>query len=203
MAGAVFAALLIDELWGFLPLAAIPVYLTHRAYQVYASRLAEEHRHRQVIESLNEGMAVVDGAGVVTLWNDALERMTRHDRAYVLNRPLTAVLPALAETELPRIVETALRSGEPQALDHFVLQHLDGQQILRVRVIPFVGGATIFFNDITDRTVAESALKNSEERYKLAAAGANDGLWDWDLVRREIYFSERSSACRARRFVSK
>ena len=191
IAGAVFATVLIKELWGFLPLAAIPVYLTHRAYQVYASRLAEEHRHRQVIESLNEGMAVIDGAGVVTLWNDALERMTRQDRAYALNQPLTAILPALAQTELPRIIETALRGGEPQALDHFALQHTDGQQILRVRVIPFVGGATIFFNDITDRTVAESALKNSEERYKLAAAGANDGLWDWDLVRREIYFSER------------
>jgi diguanylate cyclase (GGDEF)-like protein/PAS domain S-box-containing protein len=191
MAGAVFAAVLINELWAVLPLAAIPVYLTHRAYQVYTSRLAEEHRHRQVIESLNEGMAVIDGSGFVTLWNDALERITRLDRAEALNRPFTAVIPRLAETELPKIVDAALLGGEPQALDHFVLRHSDGEQILRVRVIPFVGGATIFFNDITDRTVAESALKNSEERYKLAAAGANDGLWDWDLVRREIYFSER------------
>ncbi len=34
-------------------------------------------------------------------------------------------------------------------------------------------------------------LRESETRYAVAANGANDGLWDWDLVTEDTYYSER------------
>ncbi|HLA06142.1 MAG TPA: EAL domain-containing protein [Anaerolineales bacterium] len=48
-----------------------------------------------------------------------------------------------------------------------------------------------FLYNITERKQAEATLQESQERYALALAGANDGLWDWNLKTNEIFFSPR------------
>jgi PAS domain S-box-containing protein len=54
-------------------------------------------------------------------------------------------------------------------------------------------GVVIVYRDITNRREAEQALRRSEERYALAVAGANDGLWDWDITTDTMYISPRGN----------
>jgi len=46
-------------------------------------------------------------------------------------------------------------------------------------------------HEIMERKRAEEALRKSEERYALAARGANDGIWDLNLKSNTIYLSPR------------
>ncbi|MFH0820912.1 MAG: PAS domain-containing sensor histidine kinase [Candidatus Peregrinibacteria bacterium] len=78
-----------------------------------------------------------------------------------------------------------------------IRQHKDGREVhVALKTFPIVVGgqqigAFAIYRDITDRKRAEEALAKSEERYALASHATNDGLWDWDIVKDEKYYSPR------------
>jgi PAS domain S-box-containing protein len=47
------------------------------------------------------------------------------------------------------------------------------------------------FLDISERKQAEDELRESEARYERAVNGANDGIWEWNVVTGEYYLSPR------------
>jgi PAS domain S-box-containing protein len=44
--------------------------------------------------------------------------------------------------------------------------------------------------DVTERRRTEEALREAEERYRLAAQATNDAIWDWNLKADEIHWNE-------------
>ncbi|MBI5716898.1 MAG: PAS domain-containing protein [Burkholderiales bacterium] len=52
-----------------------------------------------------------------------------------------------------------------------------------------LAGSTV---DVTDRKRAEEALRESEQRFAIAVAGADDGIWDFDYVHNRVFGSRRA-----------
>ena len=95
-------------------------------------------------------------------------------------------MPAVDRTELPAAVEEGL--AQPSCSHARVgLSLANGRLIFRVKVVPVSGGVTLLWQDITERTRTEAALKHSEERLAVAAECANDGFWEWDFAGEQFY----------------
>jgi PAS domain S-box-containing protein len=54
-----------------------------------------------------------------------------------------------------------------------------------------ISGAGTQIGEFIERKSAEEALRQSQERLALVIEGSNDGIWDWDLITNETYFSPR------------
>jgi diguanylate cyclase (GGDEF)-like protein/PAS domain S-box-containing protein len=185
------AEVIAQRMWHVLPVAGASLFFAYTIYADYVTRLEEANRRREVIDFLEQGMAVINGDGQVTLWNDALERMTGCPRSRALGYSLDLALPMLARTELARAIRDTVADGKSRTVGHVRLLPSPDSPILQVKVLPVVGGVSLLWHDVTERTRAEQELKQIGERLTLAAEGANDGLWQWNLRTQEFYVSGR------------
>lgn len=152
-----------------------------------------EDSYRSLFENMMNGYAycrmIYDGAEPVDFVyidvNKAFERHTGlHD---VIGRRVSEVIPGLKESdpELFGIYGRVARGGSPERFETYV-----GAMDMWFSISVYSPGPDHFvsvFDVITERKMSEERIRVSEERLQLALEATGDGLWDWDLRRKQTY----------------
>ena len=160
---------------------------------------ASQHQVRmlsQALTCLNDCIYVSDWRGRCTFVNQTFLKTYGFSQTEILGQDVCILWAEEAHQELaPHHTEDLTPEGERGECRH---RRQDGStfavEVSRSAIVDERGqrlAVVGVVRDVTEKKRWERVLRDSEERYALAAAGANDGLWDWQLDRSQIYYSPR------------
>jgi len=128
--------------------------------------------------------------------NDAFERRTGYSREEVIGKtPRLLQGPKTQRAELDRIRE-ALTRWQPVRAELINYTKTGDAFWLEMDIVPLADETGWFTHwvaverDITDRKMAEQAVRQSDERFQLVTKATNDVIWDWDLVEDGIWWND-------------
>jgi PAS domain S-box-containing protein len=144
-------------------------------------------RHAAVIESSDDAIASGTLDGIIVSWNTGAQKIYGYTEAEAVGKPINMLVPPELPDEENRILET-LKSGD--RIEHFETVRVTktGKRInvsLTISPIKDSTGRTVgcsgIARDITERKLAEEALRANEERLRLAQQAARIGTFDWNI----------------------
>jgi PAS domain S-box-containing protein len=165
----------------------------------------DDELERGVLDSISAHIAVVDNEGAIKVVNEAWRRYGRE------NSP-AGKMPERAGVganylQVCRLSKGTFSGGALEAHDgilsvlrgekeRFCLEYAcPSKETLRwflmmvTRLQTQKGGAVISHVDITERRLAEEALRDSETRLRMALTASRMGVWEWDVSSGELFWS--------------
>jgi PAS domain S-box-containing protein len=164
-----------------------------------------EHKRREeeneklalLAEHTNNLVVITDKNGHVEWVNQGFTRITGFQQNEALDKNISVVLES-SDAFVHNIDKICKCITDETALN---LEHRiytkSGKEVwieLNIQPVYSENGVRQYVatgSDISRRKITENALRESQERLSLVMQGANDGIWDWNILTGEVYYSSR------------
>jgi PAS domain S-box-containing protein len=149
----------------------------------------EKNLYLTVFDSFSSGAVLLDSFGLITNYNQSASEVLFDKKQssghyyYMKNKTVSTpewifdAIGNLGDRDNYRFTYEKKRVDGGRTINDVSIRPLDD-------VSGKFSGYVMILNDITE-------LESARERLDLAISGSRDGLWDWNLVNNEIYFSPR------------
>jgi PAS domain S-box-containing protein len=166
--------------------SAIARDITERKRAEEAVR-GSELRYRRIVETTNEGVWLLDSNLQTSYVNRQMAEMLGYEPCEMVGRSVfDFYFPA--DVVYKKRALSRRQQGVREQLDER-LRRSDGSELwVRMAATPVskdngeFDGALAMMSDVTERKLAEEALRHSEERFRLAAQAGKMYAYEWDIA---------------------
>ncbi|MEW5788087.1 MAG: PAS domain S-box protein [Pseudomonadota bacterium] len=157
---------------------------------------ASELRFHDIVNASADWVWEVDAQGRYTYASESVRDLLGHSAADILGKTPFDLMPAgEAQRIRAEFADIAARKAPFRDLENINL-HRDGSlRYIQTNGMPILDEAGELLGyrgldrDVTERKLAEIALRESEARWIMAIESAGHGVWDWNMETRRVFFS--------------
>ncbi|MFC5546918.1 putative bifunctional diguanylate cyclase/phosphodiesterase [Massilia aerilata] len=148
-------------------------------------------RMNAMLESIGDAFFAVDRDWRVMYANGKAASFVGVDLGSSIGKPLLEVVPDLKGTAILDRYLQAMESGQPAVFEDYWAPTATW---VEARAFPTADGLSVYFHDITEKRLAEEALRKSEQRFRNLFQQAGDSILITDRELRIVAANGRACA---------
>jgi PAS domain S-box-containing protein len=159
--------------------------------------IESESRYRTLVELLPDAVVVYTDNKIIYVNKQGCKMAGAKNANELIGMDIMRFIHSDYQTLILERNQKALRMGEFKSVNQEKLLKIDGTIVdieANAAIIQYNNKPSVMaiLRDISEKKKSEIALRRSEERFAMAMGAVNDGVFDWNLEKNDIYFSPKN-----------